>query len=99
MKIPNRRVATTHDLDYKGKRYHLTVGYNHQYLQPMEAFIHGAKVGSEMDALLDSACILLSKLYQSGANPRQVAKSLGGQCLLGAVAEEVARISEERYAS
>ena len=80
-RLDNRRPNRTISLEYGGETYHVTIGF---YFDPTtvtlrvaEVFTHGAKVGSEMDGLLDDACIALSLLLQYGAKPKQIAASMG----------------------
>ena len=44
---------------------------------PGEIFCDGAKIGSEMDLLIDDACVALSMLLQYGAEPQALAHSMG----------------------
>lgn len=88
--LPTRRPAETRDLHWNGQRYHLCVGINPHTGRPAEAFLSGAKAGSEMDALIDDAMIALSKLLQAGADPQELASTFGGQSIIGAVAQEIA---------
>ncbi len=76
IRLPNRRPNETADLLFEGQRYHVTVGFA-QDGQPREVFCHGAKVGSNMDLLLDDACVALSLLLQHGIEPRGLTHSMG----------------------
>ena len=63
-RLNNRRQVSTVSLvwpPFSGSRYHITVG-EYEDGRPGEVWVHGAKVGSEIDALLDDASILMSVL-------------------------------------
>ncbi len=86
------------ELIYDGARYEVTVGFHPTTGKVREVFCHGAKAGSNMDGLLDDACILLSLLLQHGLAPAALAASMGrlgeGQqraSVIGALAELLAR--------
>ena len=91
MTLPNRRPNMTTDLIWKDKRYHLCVGYDPNG-RPAECFLSGAKAGTDLDTLHDDAMIAVSKLLQSGADPKELSQTFGGQSIIGAVAEEIARL-------
>ncbi len=75
-RLPNRRENETVDLVFDGHRYHVTVGFALDG-QPREVFCHGGKVGSNMDLILDDACVALSLLLQHGIEPRDLGHSMG----------------------
>ena len=64
------------ELDFGGQRYAATVGFDLNGA-PAEIFVKGAKLGSQLDALLDDASILISLLLQHGVQPAAIAKSMG----------------------
>ena len=77
-KLPDRRESHTISVRWPeetGRRYHITLG--HHAGQIGEAWVHGPKVGSDMGAVLDDACILFSILLQVGYPPERIAASLG----------------------
>ena len=94
-RLPHRRPAETIVLDYDGTRYMVTIGF---YLdgRPGEVFTHGARSGSNMDALLADACVVVSCLMQHGAEPGDLAGSMGRlgnampASIIGAVIDMVA---------
>jgi hypothetical protein len=45
--------------------------------RPGEVFTHGARSGSNLDALLADACVVVSCLIQHGVEPRELAGSMG----------------------
>ncbi len=76
VRLPNRRPAETVNLDYGGARFMVTIGF-YPDGRPGEVFIHGARSGSSMDALLADACVVVSGLIQHGAVPSDLAASMG----------------------
>ena len=85
------------DLVYDGTLYAVTVGFQPDTGEPREIFTHGARVGSNMDGILDDACILLSLLLQHRVEPAALARSMGrlgtgGQAasIIGAIADLLA---------
>jgi len=75
-RLPNRRPAITHTLEYNGERYHISVGYD-LYAKPKEVFIRGSKSGSDMDHLLDDVAVVTSLALQNGVNVAELKRSLG----------------------
>jgi hypothetical protein len=80
-KLPNKRYSvqqkTTINLD--GVDFHviLTIGFRDcARTQPAEVFSSSFKVGTSMNAIISDACVLLSRLYQHGDSPRDIADSL-----------------------
>jgi len=75
-RLPNRRPAITHTLEYNGERYHVSIGYD-MYAEPKEVFIRGSKTGSDMDHLLDDAAVVVSVALQNGVKVAEMRRSLG----------------------
>lgn len=75
-RLPNRRPNETAELEFGSVQYAATLGYFPDG-RPGEVFMHGPKVGSTMDGLLDDGCILVSLLLQHGVEPSQLAASMG----------------------
>ncbi len=75
-RLPDRRPAETFDLKHGGQRFTVTVGF-YPNGRPGEVFTHGTKTGSTLDALLADACVVVSCLIQHGAEPRELARSMG----------------------
>ena len=75
-KQPNRRPTITHDLEFGGDRYHVSIGYTLS-AEPKEVFIRGAKTGSHLDELLDDAAVCISIALQNGVNAAELRRSLG----------------------
>jgi hypothetical protein len=76
MRLPNRRAAETAALEHDGARFMVTIGF-YPDGRPGEVFTHGARSGSNMDALLADACVVVSCLIQHGIQPRELASSMG----------------------
>lgn len=90
MTLPNRRPGEIEILWFNGHRYHLCIGFDPKTYRPVEAFLSGAKIGSDQDALIDDAMICLSKLLQAGADPQELSATFGQQSIIGAVAQRIA---------
>ena len=76
-RLPNRRPNETVELMFNDTRYAVTVGFYLDTGRIGEVFTHGAKVGSNMDAILDDACVALSMLLQYGIEPPRLAAGMG----------------------
>ena len=75
-RLPDRRAAETIELEHAGMRFTVTIGF-YPDGRPGEVFVHGARTGSTMDALLADACVLVSLLMQHGVEPKEFATSMG----------------------
>jgi hypothetical protein len=75
-RLPNRRPAETVELEHNGSRFTVTIGF-YPDGRPGEVFTHGIRSGSNLDALLADACVLVSCLIQHGVEPREIASSMG----------------------
>ena len=99
-RLPDRRIAETTTLAFEGAAFHVTVGF-YPDGRPGEVFVHGAKVGSTMDRLLDDACVVISRLLQHDVAPVELAGSMGRisndapASILGALVDLVAERSQE----
>ena len=76
VRLPERRAAETIALDYDGTCFMVTIGF-YPDGRPAEVFTHGARSGSNIDALLADSCVLISCLIQHGAEPSELAGSMG----------------------
>ena len=101
-RLPNRRPNETVKFMFNDTRYAVTVGYYPDTGCIGEVFTHGAKVGSNMDAILDDACVTLSMLLQNGTKPGNLASSMGrhgsGQApasIIGALADLLMNMDTE----
>ena len=75
-RLPDRRFAETAMLEHDGARFMVTIGF-YPDGRPGEVFTHGARSGSNIDALLADACVLVSCLIQHGVEPSELASSMG----------------------
>ena len=75
-RLPNRRLAVTHDLDIGGRRYQATVGLDER-CRPRELFLAGAKAGSDMAAVLADLAVGVSVALQHGVAAEAMAVSVG----------------------
>jgi len=76
-RLPNRRPSVTAELTHDRCVYAVSVGFDPADGWLGEVFTHGAKVGSNMDGILDDACIGLSLLLQHGVEPTALASTMG----------------------
>jgi hypothetical protein len=103
-RLPNRRPAETVELEHNGSRFTVTIGF---YLdgRPGEVFTHGIRSGSNLDALLADACVVVSCLIQHGVEPRAIASSMGRlgnaepASIIGAVIDLAAGMSQASKAT
>ena len=65
-----------HPLEHGGTRFTVTIGF-YPDGRIGEVFTHGARSGSNLDALLADACVVVSCLIQHGAELRELAASMG----------------------
>jgi hypothetical protein len=99
-RLPDRRFAETVALEHGGARFMVTIGF-YPDGRPGEVFTHGARSGSTLDALLADACVVVSCLIQHGAEPRDLAASMGRlgssdpASVIGAVLDLIAAASTE----
>jgi hypothetical protein len=100
-RLPNRRMANSLDLEFDGLRFAVTVGI-YPDGRPGEVFTHGVKVGSAMDAILDDACVVVSRLLQHRVEPADLARSMGRlgngsspASIIGAVVDLTATLAAE----
>ena len=97
-RLPERRPNITIPFIYEGGAYSTTLGFDVRDHRIAEVFIHGAKVGSGIDRILDDACVALSLLLQHGVKPAALSSSMGRlgdgktpASIIGAVADLLAR--------
>ena len=76
VRLPDRRPAETVQLEYGDTRFMITVGF-YPDGRPGEVFTHGARSGSNLDAVLADACVVVSCLIQHGVEPREIAANMG----------------------
>ena len=104
VRLPDRRAAETVELEQGGQRFTVTIGF-YTDGRPGEVFTHGLRTGSNLDALLADACVIVSCLIQHGAEPRELAASMGRlgnaepASVIGAVLDLVAAVSVAHQAT
>ena len=74
--LPSRRPTITHTIVVGTERFHVSLGYHPFSFELREIFISGAKVGSDMDSLLDDVSIVLSLALQYNISLKQLMHSL-----------------------
>lgn len=57
---------------FKGERYHLSFSREEVSGKIMETFVHGPKTGTDMDAVLATACSTISIALQSGTDLKEM---------------------------
>ena len=103
-RLPDRRAAATVELEHGGTRFTVTIGF-YPDGRPGEVFVHGARTGSSLDALLADVCVVISCLMQHGVEPRELAHSMGRlgnaepASIIGAVIDLAAAMSQASKAS
>ena len=94
-RLPDRRAAETVALEHDSARFMVTIGF-YPDGKPGEVFTHGARSGSNLDALLAGACVVVSCLMQHNVDPAALAASMGRlgntkpASIIGAVVDLVA---------
>jgi hypothetical protein len=102
--LPNRRPAETVELEHNGSRFTVTIGF-YPDGRPGEVFTHGIRSGSNLDALLADACVVVSCLIQHGVEPHEIASSMGRlgnaepASIIGAVIDLAAGMSQASKAT
>jgi len=81
-KLPDRREAATRKVPYEqanGRSVTLlvTIGFHPETKRVSEIFCADFKAGSEFHAIIMDTCILLSRLFQHGDIPEEIANSVG----------------------
>ena len=74
--LPPRRLTVTVGIEWANRAWSISVGFD-DALQVREIFADGHKSGTDVEAILDDACILISMLLQSGASIQDLAEKLG----------------------
>ena len=100
-KIPDRRPNETFNLTYTSysgtaRTLIVTVGFDRD-AKPFEVFCASFKVGTDTNAIVSDACIMMSRLLQHGETPAEIAR---GMCqphsLLGQIAAALVRYEPSR---
>ena len=87
-RLPDRRLCSTIKVRWQfetgEQSFYLTFGRDPQTLRVLEVFYaDGQRTGSQVQHLVQDACVILSLLLQYGADPFSINKSLGQIELLG----------------
>jgi hypothetical protein len=98
-RLPARRIADTRELFFDNMQFTVTVGVFPDG-RPGEVFARCARAGSQLDGLIDDACVLVSRLLQHGEAPSILLQSLGRDgarpaSVIGAIVEIVNQIDRE----
>ncbi|MBM3518448.1 MAG: ribonucleotide reductase [Alphaproteobacteria bacterium] len=98
-RMPERRIADTRELVFDNVRFTVTVGV-YPDGRPGEVFARGARAGSQLDGLIDDACVVVSRLLQHGEAAVIIQNALGRDgdrpaSVIGAIADIVAEIDRE----
>ena len=97
-RLPDRRFAETVMLEHSGTRFMVTIGF-YPDGRPARCSPTARAAAPSLDALLADACVVVSCLIQHGAEPRDLATSMGRlgnaepASVIGAVVDLVAAAS------
>ena len=75
-RLPNRRRSEVETLVVHGQTFEACVGFDADHT-PREVFLNGGKEGSQFDAMLSDAAILISVALQWGVPVDALVKSVG----------------------
>ena len=75
-RLPNRRPSMTATLEAAGQTFDASIGFDTED-QPREVFLRTARDGSQLNALLADAAVVISVALQHGITPAALAKSVG----------------------
>ncbi len=76
-RLPNRRDNRIETLEVAGQRFHVCIGFCPETGQPREVFLNGGKEGSQFDAMLADAAVVISVALQHGVPGEALARSVG----------------------
>lgn len=98
-RLADRRDQITAPLAWQNITLVLSVGF-YPDGRPGEVFVRGLKSGAHLDALLDDAAVLISRLLQHGDSIAEIRRSLGAgpsrsepMTLLGTIIDAVDRLA------
>jgi hypothetical protein len=74
--LPHRRPNETRDVRLGDSRYAVCIGFDDDG-EPKEVFATGPREGSDMQAVVADACVLVSIALQHGIAPADLSRSLG----------------------
>lgn len=75
-RLPDRRPSATIGLSWHGHAFAVSVGYAEDG-RVREVFASGTRTGSDMQRMIDDACVVISIALQFGAVPVDLRRSLG----------------------
>ncbi len=75
-RLPDRRPAVTVEISWHGHAFTVSAGYAADG-RVREVFASGGHTGSDLQRLIDDACVIISLALQYGARPQDLAPSLG----------------------
>jgi len=75
-RLPNRRPALTERIEFAGRPYWISVGFDPRCGAVREVFAAGAQLGSDSDALIADAAVVLSLALQHGISAQALQLSL-----------------------
>jgi hypothetical protein len=75
-RLPDRRPSVTVTLDWSGHVFAITAGHAADG-RVREVFASGLRGGSDMQRLVEAACVVISVALQFGARPGDLRRSLG----------------------
>ena len=75
-RLPTRRENETETLEVGGQTFEACVGFDPETGQPAEVFLTGGKEGSDFDAILSDAAVVISVALRHDVSPAALAKSV-----------------------
>lgn len=89
--LPNKRLHIVERIDHAGVHYHVGYGFDSDGCV-REVFADARKTGSDTQATLSDACIMLSLLLQHGMSIADIAAALGENRAEGASSGDCASV-------
>lgn len=71
--IATRRPCVTQSIEFQGQKYHVTVGFDPDSLDPCEVWAWGPKTGSASQFLIHDVAYSMSHQLQGGETPEDLA--------------------------
>ena len=75
-RLPTRRPNVAETIEVGGQVISVCVGFDPGSGRPREIFMDGARVGTDLAAILDDASVILSVAMQHGVGPAALARSV-----------------------
>jgi hypothetical protein len=82
-RLPDRRPSETRAVAWRGGALAVTAGFDPATGAVREVFASGYRFGSDLQATIDDACVIVSIALQHGARPAELRRSLGTVPALG----------------